>query len=227
MTSLSSLDNPAWNSLTDGHRQIAERNGLAARYPFAMSPIAGLERYTPEGFEALKALVPRDDVVGLVTGTAYEVPEGWEQLGEIVCDQMVCEAPPRAPDTLPVQLQLLDVPAMVELAMATEPGPFRAGTIEMGRYYGLKAPDGRLMAMAGERMRMDELTEVSAVCTWPEFRGRGLAATLVSFVAAQIAAEGRTPFLHVKQENSGAKSIYERLGFRIRRQISFRLVKRL
>ncbi|MBN9308687.1 GNAT family N-acetyltransferase, partial [Devosia sp.] len=87
--------------------------------------------------------------------------------------------------------------------------------------------DGRLMAMAGERMRMDGLTEVSAVCTWPEFRGRGLAATLVSFVAAQIAREGRTPFLHVKQENAGAKSIYERLGFRICRQIIFRLVKRL
>ncbi|MBN9310797.1 MAG: hypothetical protein J0J13_15940, partial [Devosia sp.] len=143
MINLSALDNPAWNALIDGHRQIAERNGRAARYPAAMSPIAGLERYTAEGFEALKGLVPKDDVVGLVTGSAYDAPEGWAQLGEIVCDQMVCEAPPGAPDVVPARLELPDVPAMVELAMATEAGPFRAGTIGMGRYYGLKSPDGR------------------------------------------------------------------------------------
>lgn len=227
MTNLALLDNPAWNSLTGGHRQIAELNGMAARYPFAMSPIAGLERYTPEAFEQMTALVAKDDVVGLVTAEEYEAPAGWEQLGFIDCHQMVCATPPAAPELRPVQLELSDVPAMVELATATEPGPFRAGTIGMGRYYGLKTPDGRLMSMAGERMRMDGLTEVSAVCTWPEFRGRGLAAALVSFVAAQIGTEGRTPFLHVKMENAGARSVYEKLGFRVRREIRFKLMKRV
>lgn len=227
MTNLSLLDNPAWNSLVGGHREIAELNGQAGRYPFAMSPIAGLEHYTPEAFEQMQALVEKDDAVGLVTAEEYEVPAGWDQLGHIDCYQMVCATPPAAPELQPVQLRLSDVPAMVELATATEPGPFRAGTIGMGRYYGLKTPDGRLMSMAGERMRMDGLTEVSAVCTWPEFRGRGLAAALVSFVAAQIGAEGRTPFLHVKTENAGARSVYEKLGFRVRREIRFKLVKRV
>ena len=83
------------------------------------------------------------------------------------------------------------------------------------------------MAMTGERMRMDGLTEVSAVCTWPEYRGRGLAAALVAFVSAQIRDEGRTPFLHVKLENTGAKSVYDRVGFRVRREITFRLVQRV
>ncbi len=116
---------------------------------------------------------------------------------------------------------------MVALATATEPGPFRAGTIGMGRYFGLKTDDGRLMAMAGERMRLDGFVEVSAVCTWPEFRGRGLAKTLVSAVAAMIAAEGSVPFLHVKTENEGAIALYEKLGFRKRARLVFKVMKPL
>ena len=225
MTKLAALDNPAWNSLISGHRPIAEINGMAGRFPIAMSPIVGLERYVPEAFGQLAALVPEEDAVGLVTTDSYELPADWELLGEVECYQMVCHAPVGLPAVAPVRLVEADVPAMAELALATEPGPFRAGTIAMGRYYGLKAEDGRLMAMAGERMQPEGLTEVSAVCTWPEFRGKGLAAKLVSFVAAQIAADGRVPFLHVKTENAGAIALYEKLGFAVRKELTFTVVR--
>lgn len=227
MTDLNLLDDPAWNALTSDQEALAERHGLAARYAVEMSPFAGLERYTAEAFADLRQLIEPEDAVGLVTASAYELPGDWELLQVVPVAQMVCHEPPRAPDVVPVRLVAADAPEMLELATATEPGPFRAGTVGMGRYYGLRSEDGRLMAMTGERMRLNGLTEVSAVCTWPEFRGRGLAGRLVSFVAAQIVAEGRVSFLHVKTDNLGARALYEKLGFRVRRELEFRVVRPL
>ena len=139
--------------------------------------------------------------------------------------QMVCETLSAPLEVVPVQLTVADAEAALELATATEPGPFRAGTLGMGRYFGLRSTDGRLMAMTGERMRLGQLTEVSAVCTWPEFRGRGLAKALVSYVSALIASEGRVPFLHVKTENAAAIALYEKLGFNVRKELTFTVVR--
>ena len=60
--------------------------------------------------------------------------------------------------------------------------------------YALRASDGRLAAMAGERLQSIAFAEISAVCTHPEFRGRGYARDLTTFLAAQILAAGKTPF---------------------------------
>jgi predicted GNAT family acetyltransferase len=107
---------------------------------------------------------------------------------------------------------------MLELTAATEPGPFSPQTIQMGSYFGIRASDGRLVAMAGERLQSTAFAEISAVCTLPEFRGRGYARALVTFIAAQILAAGKTPFLHVKTENE-AKVVYQKIGFRLRAEI--------
>jgi predicted GNAT family acetyltransferase len=104
---------------------------------------------------------------------------------------------------------------MLALTAATDPGPFLPQTILMGSYFGIRASDGRLVAMAGERLQSTAFAEISAVCTHPEFRGRGYARTLVTFLTAQIVAAGKTPFLHVKSEN-GAKVVYHKIGFRLR-----------
>ena len=131
---------------------------------------------------------------------------------------MICEASLAPPPVAPIPLGTMDVPEMLELTAATEPGPFLPQTIQMGSYFGIRASDGRLAAMAGERLRSTEFAEISAVCTHPEFRGRGYARALVTFLATQILEAGKTPFLHVKSEN-GAKVVYQKIGFRLRAAI--------
>lgn len=104
---------------------------------------------------------------------------------------------------------------MQALAHLTVPGPFAAKTHRLGRFIGIKQ-DGKLIAMAGERMHMPGFREVSGVCTHPDHRGRGYAGALMSVVAKRILDEGDTPFLHAYATNEAAIGIYERLGFRIR-----------
>jgi predicted GNAT family acetyltransferase len=123
-------------------------------------------------------------------------------------------------DTTIVALGDDDVPAMVVLVELTQPGPFRPRTIELGHYYGVFDGD-RLIAMAGERLQTPWFTEISAVCTHPDARGRGLAAVLTYHVASAIAARGQTPILHVAAHNHAARRVYERLGFTVRRQLAF------
>lgn len=225
MADLTLLDDPAWNALTGEHAGLALRNGRAARYLVELSPLAGLQAYDEAAFADLRPLVGPEETIGLVSAQQYPVPSDWEVLQVVPVFQMVCEKLLVAPGVEPVRLGATDAEEMLELATATEPGPFRAGTIDIGRYFGLRSEDGRLMAMTGERMRLDGLTEVSAVCTWPEFRGRGLAKALVAHVSALIAAEGRMPFLHVKTENVAAIALYEKLGFSARKQLEFTVVR--
>ena len=111
-------------------------------------------------------------------------------------------------------------PAMLALVELTQPGPFRPRTIELGHYFGV-FDDGELIAMAGERLQTPEFTEVSAVCTHPSARGRGLAAALSHHVATGILARGQTPILHVAEANVSARRVYERLGFVVRRELEF------
>ncbi|KQW77302.1 hypothetical protein ASC89_19105 [Devosia sp. Root413D1] len=225
MIDFSVLDDPAWHALTTDQAALGQRNGAAARFRAELTPIGGLARYDAEAFAELRPLVAPEDAVGLVSATHYRVPADWEVLQAVPVFQMVCEAAQPIPDIVPVQLTAADAEAALELATATEPGPFRAGTLGMGRYFGLRSEDGRLMGMTGERMQLGQLTEVSAVCTWPEFRGRGLAKALVSYVSALIAADGRVPFLHVKTENAGAIALYEKLGFAVRKELTFTVVR--
>ena len=96
----------------------------------------------------------------------------------------------------------------------------------MGRYWGHVDADDRLLAMAGERLHLTGFTEISAVCTHPDARGRGLAAALTRHVAPRAILErGETPFLHVAADNDAALRVYERLGFRRRRTVDFAFVE--
>jgi predicted GNAT family acetyltransferase len=214
------LDNPIWFALTTAHRDMARSAGLARRYPSDISPLTGLREATPAALADLRELVAPGEGVAILTPEPLDVPGGWKVAQSRPLEQMVCEAVVGTPVEPQLRLRDADVPGMLALTAATEPGPFLPRTIEMGRYFGTRSDDdGRLIAMAGERLRLDRFTEISAVCTDPNFRGRGHARALLVYLAARNLAEGRTPFLHVVPENTGAKALYERVGFRVRRAL--------
>ena len=124
-----------------------------------------------------------------------------------------------------VDLNISHVDEMLALVELTKPGPFFRRTPELGTYLGIREA-GQLVAMAGERLRPLGHTEISAVCTHPEYRGRGYASSLVSALVQKIIGRGETPFLHVRTENAEAIRVYEKLGFKTRRVITIAVVKK-
>jgi ribosomal protein S18 acetylase RimI-like enzyme len=224
------LDHSIWNALTTAHADLAIAAGRARRYPPDVSPLAAVERPDPAAFADLESLVSPGEQVALFTLGPYEAAPGWRIAKGRFIDQMVCvdEADtPDMPSTASVRpLTGQDVPDMLELTALTKPGPFLPNTIRMGRYVGIRASDGRLVAMAGERLKLARYTEVSAVCSHPDHRGRGYVQAVMGRMLALVRAEGKTPFLHVKTENTPAKIVYERLGFRVRQPTWWTMLER-
>jgi ribosomal protein S18 acetylase RimI-like enzyme len=224
MSDASVLDNPIWHALNSRHRFLNCGTGLAARYPAEVARFVGLALPSAEAFADLARLVQPREPVALCSPEPLDLPPAWQALQSRSLEQMVCPRLEGDAPHLGLPLGVADVPEMLALAVATEPGPFSPGTIRMGRYHGFRSGDDRrLVAMAGERLRLDGYTEISAVCTDPAFRGRGYAKRLVTGLAARALAEGSIPFLHVKTEN-GAKGLYEALGFRVRRTLTLTVV---
>ncbi|MET8945760.1 GNAT family N-acetyltransferase [Streptomyces sp. NPDC004542] len=217
------LDNAAWAALTGPHAHLAERVGRAARYPADVSPFTALEHPAdPRAWDDLAALVGPGTVTPVTAvGT---VPGGWEIENSGDGVQMIDTALHAEPDPEAVRLGPADVSEILGLIALTRPGPFLPRTIELGTYLGIR-DRGRLVALAGERLRPPGWTEISAVCTHPDHRGRGLATRLVRAVAAGIRERGDTPFLHAAASNTHAIRLYESIGFTLRRRTRFTLVR--
>ena len=209
------LDNPAWHSLAL-QPQFAETTARARRYHPDVDPIAALpDEADADAWADLRPLIRDGEAVHMLRSSP-EVPTDWTARHRGTVVQMVGVEPPPSPDGISfVELGAADGPEMLTLASATEPGPFATRTHELGQFIGIRV-DGRLVAMAGERFVLPGMTEVSAVCTDPAFRGKGWAAALTAEVAARIRARGETPFLHVVESNTTARRVYERIGFRDR-----------
>ncbi|HKO10795.1 MAG TPA: GNAT family N-acetyltransferase [Acidobacteriaceae bacterium] len=223
------LDNPIWGALTTDHAHWAVGDAVARRYPAEIGPLSGMAAQTEAGYAALRPLAGPGGVVGLFFTEGPRPAAGWTLVRGGTLDQMVAERPElvRAEPGGGVELRQLtaeDAPAMVELAELTEPGPFRLRTIELGKFFGV-LERGRLLAMAGQRLRLPGYVEVSGVCTHPEARGRGYAQRLMSRVMEEILREGRTPFLHSYAHNEGAIRVYRRLGFVRRRSLELAVVR--
>jgi ribosomal protein S18 acetylase RimI-like enzyme len=217
------LDNAAWAALSGPHRRFAEVLGSAARYQREVAPFVALaDPADPRAWDDLAALVgPGAETP--VSG-ATSVPDGWDTVRQGTGVQLIAEALRSAADPEAVRLTPADVPEMLDLVSRTRPGPFLPRTIEMGAYWGMRR-GGRLVAMAGERLRPPGYTEISAVCTDPGHRGEGLATRLVRQVAEGIRDRGDTPFLHAAATNANAIRLYLSMGFALRRRTLFTMVR--
>jgi ribosomal protein S18 acetylase RimI-like enzyme len=207
------LENIFWHCLSGPHARFAVGTGEARRYAPGFSPIVGFPDPERPNFAALAPYCEAGEHF-YCDGWAGPAPEGWRIDAESTMFRMVWDAPLPGSDGAPDAVALGPEHAQqaFELAMLTRPGPFGLRTIELGAYYGY-FEDGRLIAMAGERMAAEGLREVSGVCTHPDYQGRGLARRLMSKLVLRQLRRKETPFLHVMRENTGAHQLYLRLGF--------------
>ena len=215
------LDNPVWASLTGAHAEFAGVNGRAARYPADVAPFMSVDdMHDPRAWLDFGELVGPGAGVMVAAPRGVPVPSTWEQVFDLAGVQMVDTSLRAEPDPDAVELGAADVPEMLDLVARAQPGPFLQRTVELGRYIGIRH-EGRLIAMAGERLHPPGWTEISAVCTDAGHRGQGLASRLIRDVAAGIRARGETPFLRTAAVNTGAIRLYESLGFSLRSETFF------
>jgi ribosomal protein S18 acetylase RimI-like enzyme len=222
------LDTVLWRALTSVQASLAEGGERARRYPAAIAPFAATVDTEAPSFRSLLALVGRDDQVALFTTEEVEPPSTFSVVRRDAVDQMVLEDAgdcAAQPEAAIVALGVADVPEMLALTSVTQPGPFGPRTIELGHYIGIRRR-GVLVAMAGERMRLDGFTEISAVCVEPTYRGQGFAVDLVRSLVSLIAARSEIPFLHVFSSNHAAIALYRRLGFTLRRRMHLAVLVR-
>ncbi len=226
MTDTDCLDRPVWTALTTEQAHLAAVSGAAVRIDPDYGPFAAARDTGPEAQAALCATLsgPRERI-GVVEREEWPGPPGTQVIGGGDLVQMIWDAAPlEGPDDPRiVALGEGDAAEMAALAHATEPGPWGPATHRYGPFYGIRI-DGRLVAMAGERMRLPGLAELSAVSTWPEFRGQGLAGVLVRRVVRGLLERGDRPFLHCYAANVGAVKLYEKIGFRTRAHMCFTIL---
>jgi predicted GNAT family acetyltransferase len=220
------LDRPVWASLNQTPH-LAEGGDLAKRFRRDVNMFASARDDKLASLEALRGLVLEGESVFVLQVPEIRIPEGLAAVRTGQGVQMVASRPvePQSGDSAIVELCDADAPEMFALAQLTEPGPFLPRTHTMGRFIGIRI-GGRLVAMAGERMRCPGFTEVSGVCTHPEFRGQGLARRLSSTIANAIQQRGAQPFLHAWANNRTAIALYESLGFEYRATIRVAVLAR-
>ncbi|MBN9684831.1 MULTISPECIES: GNAT family N-acetyltransferase [unclassified Corallococcus] len=220
------LDRPVWASLTTFHVSVAEGDERARRFVPEVNLFASARDDEPEAQAALAALVPPGERVYVLQVPPVLVPSGLRAIKtaggvQMVATRQLTEEHEDECESLTED----DAPEMLALASLTEPGPFLARTHQMGRFLGIRR-GGRLAAMAGERMRFPGHTEVSGVCTHPDFRGQGLARRLSTAVVAAIQRRGDRAFLHAWATNTPAIALYRSLGFEVRAEVNVAVLER-
>lgn len=212
------LDNPVWHALTGPHRAHAIGHGKAAHYPRDLVPFSAICEASDEAYADLACDLAANTEARLFRSCEEALPAGWRQIDAFPMLQMVAARVPEPVDASSETLSRADVPAMMDLVAVAKPGPFGPRTIELGRHLGIRHA-GRLVAMAGERLRLPGHVELSGICVHPDARGQGHAARLTRALMAGAFASDEVPFLHVRPDNKAAE-LYRRLAFVTRRELT-------
>lgn len=214
------LDNPTWYSLLETHRDFAIDYEGSQFYSPSFCPFGGFidHEAIARAIDSYCKLTPNFYVVGNKPKFSNKVILN----NELVCNQMILDKTITLDSTEPI-VELTSAAqkeALFELVNLVQPGYFRPKTSALGSYFGIYK-NNLLVAVTGERMQMNEFTEISAVVTHPEHTGKGYAKQLVAYTSNKIITQGKTPYLHVAETNTSAITLYEKLGFCTRRKISF------
>ena len=214
------LDNPVWHALTGPHAAFAIGSGRARHYPRDIVPFSAIAEPTPAAYRDLAVDLPPNTEARLQRLRDEPVPPGWDKIAAYPLLQMVADRIEGAvPDARTVvSLDERDIEAMLELMAATNPGRFGPRTPILGTYLGIRDGD-RLIAMAGERIRVPGYVELSAISTHPQARRRGHARHLTALLMRRALDRGERPFLHLRSTNTAALSVYTALGFKVRREL--------
>ncbi|QNK61012.1 GNAT family N-acetyltransferase [Pedobacter sp. PAMC26386] len=219
------LDNPIWHALNSTHNKFALGEQTMLRYPADILPFMAFEHSDESPLTKIESQMGTNEKAFIV-GKLPAIPTNWSVFSKLECLQMICHQPInfiKKEDYDIVQLQPENADEMVEFINGIQPGYFERGTPSLGNYYGIRV-NGKLIAMAGERLKMTGYTEISAVCTDPAFTGKGLAQYLITQLCNEIRQRDEVPFLHVVDTNTRAIRLYEFLGFEKRTTIPFWLV---
>jgi len=212
------LDNPVWHALAGPHRHHAIGRGAARHYARDIAPFSAILHPSDQAYADLAADLPLGTEARLFRPTEEPLPAGWEDLGCFPMLQMVATRTPEGGGEPVSTLSSAHAAAMLDLVALAQPGPFGRRTPLLGRYLGIWKGD-RLVAMAGERLRVPGHVELSAICVHPEARGQGHAARLVRRLMRLAFENDELPFLHVRPDNRPAIDLYRHLGFEIRREL--------
>lgn len=220
------LQNPVFNALLSGDQHLSFGTDKVKFFDSEVSPFAGFEDGYRKGFDDLFDLLPAGRLILYATPENIPQPRGWQRLQKVKGIQMIFSGQPfplLAAEPVPLDTKHID--QMVQLAELTRPGPFGQKTILFRHYHGI-IKNGQLVAMTGQRLHVQQYTEISAVCTHPDHLGKGYASLLLQHQVNLILQQGRTPVLHVRKDNQRAIDIYQRMGFQFSRSMNFYFMKR-
>jgi ribosomal protein S18 acetylase RimI-like enzyme len=219
------LDNPVWNALISGNKNLSKGDSHIKYFEREVSPFVAFDEISTANFSLLHEMIPHDSPVLFVSPREIEIPEPWKVRHTIKGLQMICDTDPAETEASLITLAEEHIPEMVALAKLTNPGPFGNRTIDFGHYRGIFESE-KLAAMAGQRLHIFNYAEISAVCTHPDHTGKGHARQLLIHQINRIRAAGEIPFLHVRYDNERAIKVYESLGFSTRTFMYFYVIQK-